>query len=413
VALHRRVAESLEDVHGHDLVAHALALGTHYRNGETWEKAAAFLHMAGRQAAMRSAHQEAVACFEEALAALRRLQASPEVDDRDLDIRIELRQSLYPMGRFADLLRHLREAERMAEKLEDRPRLARVSAYVSNHAWITGDLAQALASGQRALALAETVANGGLAVEANFRLGQVHWSLGQYREAVTFFERCGRAEEPTGAAARYGPPGWPTEFGLAELSLYYIAAPLTELGLFDEALAAAKRALEFARQVDRPFALAGSFAAIGRAYLYRGGSARPLRPSPRGLTVCRRWEFSVHRPWLAAALGYTYALAGRASKGLSILRGAVDEAERLGNVSGHAWRLASLGEALLLAGQLDEAATIADQALAQSRQRGERGHEAWALRLQAEVAASRNSAAHGQAHEDFRQALAVAGALEM
>jgi tetratricopeptide (TPR) repeat protein len=95
------------------------------------------------------------------------------------------------------------------------------------------------------------------------------------------------------------------------------------------------------------------------------------------------------------------------------LRGAVDEAERLGNVSGHAWRLASLGEALLLAGQLDEAATIADQALAQSRQRGERGHEAWALRLQAEVAASRKSTAHGQAHEDFRQALAVAGALEM
>jgi DNA-binding SARP family transcriptional activator len=76
VALHRRVAESLEEVYAHDLPARALALGTHYRDGNAWEKAAAFLHMAGRQAATRSAHQEAVTCFKEALSALRRLPAS-------------------------------------------------------------------------------------------------------------------------------------------------------------------------------------------------------------------------------------------------------------------------------------------------------------------------------------------------
>ena len=421
VALHRRVAESLEDylkrdaldAYDNDLGAHALVLGTHYRNGRVWEKAAAFLHMAGRQAAARSAHQEAVACFEEALGALRRLPPSREVDDRDLDVRIELRQSLYPMGRFADLIRHLRKAERIAEKLEDRARLARVAAYVSNHAWITGDLTNALASGQRALVLAEALSNDGLAVEANFRLGQVHWSLGRYREAVSFFERCGTAVEPPGAAARYGLSGWPTEFGLAELSLYYTAAPLTELGRFDEALAAAKHALEFATRIDRPFALAGSFAAIGRAHLYRGRFGEAAAALTRGLAVCRRWEFSVHRPWLAAALGYTYALAGRVSKGLSMLQSAVEEAERLGNVSGQAWRLAWLGEAVLLAGRPDEAATRASQALEQSRQRGERGHEAWALRLQAEVAVSRKAARRAEARERFREALALAGALEM
>ena len=135
--------------------------------------------MAGRQAALRSAHSQAVACFEEALNALRRLPPSAEVDDRDLDVRIELRQSLYPMGRFADLIRHLREAERVAEKLDAGPRLARVSAYISNHAWITGDLPQALACGQRTLELAETLATAGSQWKRNFRLGQVHWSLGR------------------------------------------------------------------------------------------------------------------------------------------------------------------------------------------------------------------------------------------
>jgi DNA-binding SARP family transcriptional activator/tetratricopeptide (TPR) repeat protein len=421
VALHRRVAESLEAylrddarcAYGNDLAAHALALGTHYRNGRVWEKAAAFLHMAGRHAAVRSAHHESVTCFEEALSALRHLPASRDVDERGVDIRIELRQSLYPMGRFDNLIRHLREAERIAEKLDDRPRLARVAAYISNHAWITGNLQQALASGRRALALAESVASAGLAVEANFRLAQVSWSLGQHREAVDFFERCGTAVEPQGAAGRYGPSGWPTEFGLAELSLYYIALPLTELGRFDEALAAAKRALDFATRIDRPFALAGSFAAIGRAHLNRGQFGEAAAALLRGLDVCRRWEFSIHRSGIAAALGYTYALAGRVSKGLSILRGSVDEAERFGNVGGHAWRLAALGEALLLAGHADEAATRADQALEQSRQRGERGYEAWALRLQAEVVASRKSRARDVARERFDETIALARALEM
>jgi DNA-binding SARP family transcriptional activator/tetratricopeptide (TPR) repeat protein len=411
MALHRRVAESLEDLHGPDSATHALALGTHYRNGEAWEKAAAFLGVAGRQAAMRSAHQEAVACFEEALSALRRLPARRELDERDLDLRIELRQSLYPMGRFADLVRHLREAERIAEKLGDRPRLARVAAYISNHAWITGDLSHALAFGQRALALADAIPSTGLSVEANFRLGQVHWSLGRYREAVSLFERCGTAAEPQGMVAYFGPSGWPTEFALAELSMYYIAAPLTELGRFDEALGAARRALEFARRIDRPFALAGAYAALGRAHLYQGRFGEAAAALSRGLQVCRRWEFSVHRPWLAAALGHTYALAGRVSKGLSILRRAVDEAERLGNVSGQAWRLASLGETLLLAAKPDEAATRADQALEQSRRRGERGHEAWALRLQADIAASRNFPDVAQAR--FQEALELAGTLEM
>jgi DNA-binding SARP family transcriptional activator/energy-coupling factor transporter ATP-binding protein EcfA2 len=419
VALHRRVAESLEEQndprgpYGSDLAAHALALGTHYREGRVWDKAAAFLHLAGRQAITRSAHHEGVACFDEALRSLRHLPGGHDVDDRGLDIRLELRQSLYPLGRFADLDRHLREAELIATRLGDRPRLARVAAYRSNHAWITGDLPQALASGRRALGLAEELASAGLAVEANFRLGQVHWSLGRYREAVDFFERCGTATEPPEATARYGPAGWPTEFGLAELSLYYIAAPLTELGRFDDALAAAERALEFATRIDRPFALAGCYAAIGRTHLYRGRFGQAAATLLRGLQLSKRWEFSVHRPWLAGALGHAYALAGRVAKGIALLQSAVDHAERLGNVGGHAWRLAALGEALLLDGRLAEAAARADQALEQSRSRGERGHEAWALLLQANVAAARGAAGRELARKRYCDALELAGVLEM
>jgi DNA-binding SARP family transcriptional activator len=410
VALHRRVAESLEDVYRQDLAGHALALGMHYRQGEVWDKAAAHLHTAGRQAGGRSAHGEAVACFEEGLSALGHLPASRDRLDRELDLRIDLAQALYPLDHLADLREHLGEAERLAQMLEDRLRLARVAACISNHAWITGDLPRALVSGEQALALAEGLADRRLMVEANLRLGQVRWRLGQYREAVTRFEKA--AEPPVPAAPPYvaGPS---SELGLAELNLYWIVAPLTELGRFDEALAAAQRALEFATRIEHPFPLAGALASVGLVHLYQGRLDEAALNLARGLDVCRRSEVPVHRPWLAATLGYTYALSGQTSEGQSLLHQAIDEAEKSGQVAGQAWRLAWLAETALLAGRLDDAAMWADQALAQSRQRGERGHEAWALRANAEVTSARESSTRHAARERYQEALALARTLEM
>jgi DNA-binding SARP family transcriptional activator len=410
VTLHRHVAESLEEVYRQDLASHSLALGTHYRQGEVWDKAVAHLHAAGRQAATRSAHHEAVVCFEEGLTALKHLPASREALERNLDIRIDLRQTLFPLGRFADLRDHLHEAEHLAESLGDRPRLARISAYISNHARITGDLPRALLSGRRALALAEELADRRLAAEANLRLGQVHWSLGQYRDAVTFFVA---AAEPDATAAPAESPERPTELGLAELELYWIVPPLTELGRFGEALDAAGRALDFATRIDRAFPFAGALASIGLVYLYQGRLDEAIQSLTRGLDVCGRWEVPVHRPWLASTLGYAYALSGEASKGLALLQEAVDEAEKSGHVASQAWRLAWLSEASLLAGRAGDGATWADRALEQARHRGERGHQAWALRAQAEVASAGKPPARETAHEYYQEALALAGALEM
>jgi tetratricopeptide (TPR) repeat protein len=410
VALHRRVADSLERLSGQDPGAQALALATHYRHGEAWDKAVAHLHTAGRQAAAQSAHREAVACFEEALDALRRLPVTRETLGRDLGLRLDLRQSLYPLGRSAELLQHLREAERLAEKLEDRPRLGQVSAHVSNHAWLTGHLPLALQSGQRALALAETLGDLRLAAEANFRLGQVHWSLGRYPEAVDFLERC---ETESHGDERWDLPEWLAELGLAEFSRYWLALPQTELGRFDGAHAATQRALEFATRVERPFALAGAFGSMGLAHLYQGRFDAAAVALEHGLDVCRRWEVSVHRPWLAGVLGYAHALSGQVAQGLSLLREAIDEGERSGRVASQARRLAWLSEASLLASRPDDAATWADRALEHSRQRGERGHEAWALRVQAEVASARERRAPAAACERYHEALTLAEALAM
>lgn len=72
-----------------------------------------------------------------------------------------------------------------------------------------------------------------------------------------------------------------------------------------------------------------------------------------------------------------------------------------------------LSKTQLLAGHLEEAQTLAEQALALARTYQERGHEAYALHLLGEIAAHRDPLETAPAEAHYRQALALAEALEM
>ena len=182
--LHRRVAEAIETLHAGDLEPYQPALGLHYREGEVWDKAAAYLRRAGLAAADRAAHREAVACFEQALQALERLPASAENHAEAIDIRFDTRNSLFPLGEDARLQEHTRAAQRLAEALGDSRRLAWASNYMLNYFWRTTDYQGALEAAQRALAIATTLEDRRLEVASYLRLGQAHIWKGDHRQAA-------------------------------------------------------------------------------------------------------------------------------------------------------------------------------------------------------------------------------------
>jgi tetratricopeptide (TPR) repeat protein len=114
-------------------------------------------------------------------------------------------------------------------------------------------------------------------------------------------------------------------------------------------------------------------------------------------------------PPAAAMLGLTYALAGRHADALTVLEEAVAHAHWSWI---HSQPLACLAEGHLLAGRLDAVHEPAMRALDLARARGERGVEAWTLRLLGELAAA-SEAGPSAAEAHFREALALAGTLEM
>src|SRR2546422_1961234 len=88
--------------------------------GEVWDKAVAYFRQAGTKGAVRSAYREALACFEQALAALTQLPESPETIEQGIDLRLDLRNSLFPRCEFRRMFYHLYEPEALAARCGDR-----------------------------------------------------------------------------------------------------------------------------------------------------------------------------------------------------------------------------------------------------------------------------------------------------
>src|SRR5206468_1470265 len=96
------------------------------------------------------------------------------------------RSALLPSGDLGRILAYLREAESLAEALDDPRRLGQVSRFLSAHFTNRGAYDQAIAAAQRALALATASGDAVLQALANRYLGAIYRDQGDYRRAIAY-----------------------------------------------------------------------------------------------------------------------------------------------------------------------------------------------------------------------------------
>ena len=164
-------------------------LAHHALRGEVWDKALAYYRQAGDKAMVRSAYREAVACFEQALTALRHLPEQRHTQEQAIDLRDDLSNALQALGEFGQRFPYLREAETLAEALGDQRRLWQICTHMTHAFWTTGDYDNALTCGQRALTLAAATEDAVQQARVNGFLGTVYFSLGDYRRAIDVFRQ--------------------------------------------------------------------------------------------------------------------------------------------------------------------------------------------------------------------------------
>jgi class 3 adenylate cyclase/tetratricopeptide (TPR) repeat protein len=404
-ALHARIVDAIERLSADHLPEQVDQLAHHARRGEVWDKAVAYCQQAGAKAFARSALREAVAYFEQALAAVRQLPERRETLEQAIDLRLDLRNALIVLGEFGAMFEHLREAETLATTLGDQRRLGWVSAYMANCLHHRGDYERALAHGQHALATAS--GDFALQVMATFFVGLIHRTLTNYGQAVHYYRKTVDLLVGELLYERFGEAGLPSVSSRA-----WLVWCLAELGEFTEGRARGVEAVRIAETVAQPFTLSHAYLGVGGLHLRQGDLPQAIAVLERGLAVCQSGDIQLLLPWTASALGSAYALSGRLAEALPLLEQAVERAAARQQRAYATLLVAHLGEACLLAGRLEDAGQLAEQALVGARDMRQRGYEAYALRLRGEIAAQRMPLAVESAAA-YQQAMALAAELGM
>ena len=405
--LHARIVDAMEAAYRGRLAEQVERLAHHALLGEVWEKALTYFRQAGTKAAARSSYREAVSCFEQALVALKHLPETRDSRQQAIDLRFALRNSLVSLGKIERILEYLREAEPLAEALEDRRRLGRVAAYMASYFWWVGEYERAIESGQRALAIAADLGDFALQVFVNFSLGQIYHAMGDYRQALEFTKRNVQALQ--GEALR----GQLRVTIAHVLSRTWLVDSLAELGEFGEAIALGEEGVAIAEAADHPYSRIVADLGVGYAYIRKGDLDNAVRVLERALALCQGGNLPVDFVVATAHLGSAYTQAGRAQDAVPLLEQSMESTTSIGLISGRALILGCLGEASLRAGRTDRAIEFAGRALEHARVHKERGYEAWTLRLLGELATRQDPTDLARAQGFYRESQALAQELGM
>ena len=403
--LHARIVEALESSYtGARRAEHVERLAYHALRAESWAKAVAYLRDAGERAVARSANREAVAFYEDALAALRHLPESRETFALAVDLRLDLRPPLLQLGRLDDIHRLSKEAESMAQQVNDEERLARAYSYLVNYHYLLGEPARTIEYGARCLEIAERRRDPALATLARRYLGHSHHAQGQHRLAVQVLEDNLAALEADAA----GSTAVANTTGNVA-SAAWLAWALADLGEFDRADACLDQARAQADLARHPYSQAIAWTLTGAAWYARGQIDRAVPTLARSLELCEQASLAVWQPIPATLLGACLITLDRKDDGIALLRDGVRRAESLGVMAYLSRWVLQLAEGLLMIDDVAAARVTADRAMALALAHGERGHEAMAWRVLADISAK--EASFDAARQAYEQALALADEL--
>jgi len=405
--LHAKIVQALEAQTSGNTVERIDTLAHHACQAELWDKAFTYLHMAGVKAMDRAGLREAVAQFEHALEVASKLPESKESLERTIDLRFELRNALWALGRFEAILSHLADSTPLVLKLDDPVRKGWISVFESASLWQLGRREQAIETAERALDVSREADDLSLEVAAHFYLGCPLMTSGDLRRAEATFQSV--VERLTGDLKhdRCGLPFVP-----AVIARSWLVWSLAERGEFESGMQQAMDALAIAEEVGHPFNIAHLYYDLGYYYEIKGEIEEAVEALGKAVSLIETWSLTYLSPFIKGFYGHALALVGRVDEGVQVLEEAEGLYEQIGLGLFRSLVGLQLGEAYLIAGRENDALVKTNEALALARKRGERGHEAYGLRILGDITAALDGGA-GEAEVSYQGAKALASSLGM
>jgi class 3 adenylate cyclase/tetratricopeptide (TPR) repeat protein len=406
---HQQIAEVLATDFPDLVATQPEVLARHYMAAGLAAQALPVWRRAGEQALARSAHWEATHCLEEALEALQQLSDSRELQEQAIDVRLALRTALRPIADGHRLLTYLREAETLAESLDDPRRLGHVLSLLAVYYYDVRAYDQAIATAQRTLTLATARQDIFVAALASQHLGIPLQAQGKYRQAIDCYHHTTTLLDGQWRYERLQEITVPAAFAYAQMAYCH-----AELGNFAEGRVLGEAGLQIAETVAHPTSLMFAAWGAGLLALRQGDLAGALPRLEQAVRIGRQDDLAHYFPRMAGALGEAYILDTRLADAVALLRQA-RESSALRHGGDRIALLCTLPlvHAHLLSGHLEEAQHLATWTLPQTLEYQERGHQAYALRLLGAIAAQRVPLDSTQAERYYQQALVLTEELGM
>jgi class 3 adenylate cyclase/predicted ATPase len=407
-ALHRRIAEAMEQRFPESVETRPEILAHHYGEAAVTDKAIAYWQRAGKLSVARSAVTEAIVQLRRGLSLLDGLPETRERKQLELDIHVTLTAALMAGKGYAD--------SEVAAALERANRLVTETASVGTPLhfsvlyglWVSnlaaGASAAALEHAANFLSSAQSQPSSGPLLVGHRILAHSLMYSGDHRTALAHFETAAslhRPDEHRDSAFRYGQDIGVSAFVMFSWALWHRGYP-------DQSARAADRALAYSRELGHAHTLAYAFYYAGMAAAFARDVATAYAHSNNCVAVASEHGFA---QWAAAGRilqGWADAQKGEATTGIARIRDGMAAAEATGNRVNTPLFLALLAEALALAGKIEEGLDALDDALATAVVSGARGWDAEIHRLRGELTGRLPYPDPAKAEELFRTALAIA-----
>ncbi|GGO76179.1 adenylate/guanylate cyclase domain-containing protein [Marinobacterium nitratireducens] len=365
--LHARTAEAIETLFEGHLEDHCNELAHHYTQGRNLPKAVQFLHCAGRQAAQRSANEEAIGHLGRALELLEALPDTPERARTELALQLSLGPNLIAVRGHAasEVEQAYRRALALQRQMGSTADLSFILAGLRNHYLVRAEHETASELGRQLLRLAEQEKDRDFLLEAHCALGSVLFFLGRLQEAYAHLSEALKlydARLHSQHATLYGlePGVW---------SRYLLAMVLELMGDSRQAARMMSEATDMARQRGHLFSLAATLCFAAERHRLRREGEQAQACAEAAIDLARENNFAIWLLYGKVLSGWAMAERTAGREGIERIRDGLAAFHRTETRLFHSHFLTLEADALGKAGLIEEALTqLADAEQVLTRQ---------------------------------------------
>jgi predicted ATPase/class 3 adenylate cyclase len=373
--LHTAALSEGENLYSGQLIEKSDWLAFHAFRGQQWDRAVGYFRTAAAQAIRLAASRNAVQHLENALMAAGHFS----IDERaslEIDLRVELRHALTPLGQVQKTLDSLAAAEALATSMGDRPRLARIVSFTACCLVNQARHTEALATGARALAITRELHDLPLEIATRMYMARARLARAEFQEAVKILKEIIQALNEKSADDFLGLPMLPATAARSVLAL-----SLAQTGNFRDAATQASEAASRASTSRQPDSIVWGNWSLGVVAMQRGASDEAVGIFKGLCDLCRTHDLDAYTSRAIAGLGCAKARLGQVKEGLQLLQSAVAMDASAEPMTTRSFALNALAEVLFLAGEEEDAIAACNQTLQFTREHEERGAEAYAYFL--------------------------------